>query len=66
MLAAEQTLDALDDQTLADSVAFQRCESGIAERNEVIARIWCAIGSRRAVSRIDSWAALDLDLNLIP
>ncbi|MGH6951633.1 MAG: hypothetical protein ACREH4_12205 [Vitreimonas sp.] len=55
MRAAEQRLEALNDQTLADSFAFAQCEHGIAERSEVIARVWCAIGSRRAVSRIDSW-----------
>lgn len=55
MRAAEQRLEAMSDQALADTYAFEQCASGVAERNEATARIWCAIGSRRAVSRIDSW-----------
>lgn len=54
MRDAEQRLEAMSDQGLADAFAFEQCALGVTERTEAIARIWCAIGSRRAVSRIDS------------
>lgn len=55
MRAAERQLDAIGDRAGADQLAFEQCDSAIAVRNEHTSRVWCAIASRRAVSRIDAW-----------
>lgn len=39
----------------ADTLAFERCLLASEARSRSLARVWCALGSRRAVSRIDSW-----------
>ncbi len=38
-----------------DALAFVNCLEASEARSRSPARVWCALGSRRAVSRIDSW-----------
>ncbi|MBL8538211.1 MAG: hypothetical protein JNM59_12465 [Hyphomonadaceae bacterium] len=38
-----------------NAAAFALCLQGVEGRERSIARIWCALGSRRAVAQIDRW-----------